>query len=198
MDVRTFIKNLGDDAPAFFDVKPETVRRWIKTGNVPIKAANKIFVAMNAATRQSSQQFVTTEQPEAISTTTEMDPMTNLPRNIDRRLPAVQFQGALPSEIEINPAEQSFGNNLTRPGRVPTAKPLPPMKLRDDGGQRVAYVENTPALAERRDKDGNLIKPVLPPTIAQDDSWAAKGNPIPAPKNESRTAQAPSKAISTT
>ena len=69
----------------------------------------------------------------------------------------------------MNPTEQCFGNNFTRPGRVSVA-PSPPMKLRDEGGVKVAYVDNEPKAPT-----------VLPPSIPNE-KWIGKSEPLPAPR----------------
>lgn len=181
IDIRQFIRNLGDDAPAYFDVKPETIKRWIKTGNVPIKVAQKIYAGAQAMEKQQAPPQTMQEQPQ-VAQDPAVDPLTHLPVNIDRSYTGMPpMGGKLPDTIEISPTEQSFGNNMTRPGRISSA-PMPPMKLRDEGGQKVAYVDNVPKAPI-----------VLPPTIANA-GWADQGNPLPAPKkalnpNESRSAQ---------
>src|SRR5256885_12462004 len=120
IDIREFIKNLGDSAPAYFDTKPETIKRWVKTGNVPIKVAQKIYAAAEAVGK--SAPVTATPTPAAFAPTPEdnLDPFTHLPRNMDKRLPEIQVMagGRLPDTMEMSPTEQSFGNNLTRPGRV--------------------------------------------------------------------------------
>lgn len=172
IDVRAFIRNLGKDAPAFFDTSDQTIRRWLKTGNVPIKAAQKVFAAAQAV-----GQSVQPEQPmQRVPEVSGTDPYTHLPVNIDRRLPEIQVQagGKLPDVIEINPTEQSFGANFTRPGRV-TITPLPPMKLRDEGGQKIAYVDNEPKAPT-----------VLPPSIPREGGWIGPSEPLPQPKKENK------------
>jgi hypothetical protein len=168
-DIRNFIRNLGDNAATFFDVSPDTIRRWIKTGNVPIKKAEKIYAAMEAL-EKSRVEPVAPQKP-TIQLSPGEDPYTHLPQDIDRRLPEIQVAagGKLPDTIEINPIEQSFGNNFTRPGRVHIT-PLPPMKLRDEGGQKVAYVDNAP-------KEPT----VLPPSIPKG-GWIGPSEPLPAPR----------------
>lgn len=169
IDPRSFIRNLGKDAPAFFDTSDQTIRRWLKTGSIPIKAATKIFSAIQAA-GQSVQPEPAQPQP-TVQLSPGEDPYTHLPQNIDRRLPEIQVTagGKLPDTIEINPTEQSFGNNFTRPGRV-TITPLPPMKLRDEGGQKIAYVDNEPKAPT-----------VLPPSIPRE-GWIGPSEPLPAPR----------------
>jgi hypothetical protein len=179
IDIRQFIRDLGKDAPAYFDTTDKTVQRWIKTGNVPIKIAQKIYAADEAIKKQAPPQ-TSQEQPQVVDD--GLDPLTHLPRNIDRTYQGQPpMGGKLPETIEISPTEQSFGNNMTRPGRI-SAQPMPPMKLREEGGQKIAYVDNTPKTPT-----------VLPPTMANA-GWADQGAPLPAPKkalnpNESRTAQ---------
>ena len=183
IDIRQFIHNLGDDAPAYFDVKKETVTRWIKTGNVPIKVAQKIYAAATALSVP-----VTMEAAPAQPEQPAEDPITHLPTNIDRRYTGQPpVSGKLPDTIEISPTEQSFGNNMTRPGRI-SAKPMPPMKLRDEGGQKVAYVDNNPKTPT-----------VLPPTMPNE-GWADQGAPLPAPKkalnpNDPRSTQRPPEGV---
>lgn len=167
-DVRKFIRNLGENAPAFFDVKQATVDRWLKTGSVPIKAVQKILAAVEAAKMavESVEPQEPLPQPEALPS---VDPLTNLPKDIGRRLPDVQVQGPPPSEIEINPYEQSHGNNFTRPGRMPlTARPLPPMKIKKVDGQDVAYVDTEPKTPL-----------VMPPEIAGNAGWSQPYEPKP-------------------
>jgi hypothetical protein len=168
-DLRTFIRNMGKDAPAFFDVSPDTINRWLKTGSVPIKKAEKILAAINALEKSQKPEPVPATQQPGPQLSPGEDPYTHLPKDINRRLPEIQVTaaGRLPETIEINPTEQSFGNNFTRPGRV-TYAPMPPMKLRDEGGQKVAYVDTTPKTPT-----------VLPPSIAND-NWTAKSEPLPA------------------
>jgi hypothetical protein len=169
IDIRDFIRNLGDEAPNFFGCSKDTVRRWIKTGNVPIKVAQKIYAA-NAAVDKAQRPEPVPEKP-TVQLSPGEDPYTHLPKDIDRRLPEIQVTagGRLPDTIEINPAEQSFGNNFTRPGRV-TTTPLPPMKLRDEGGQKIAYVDNEPKAPT-----------VLPPSIPKE-KWIGPSEPLPAPR----------------
>jgi hypothetical protein len=161
IDVREFIRNLGDQAPDFFDTTDKTIQRWVKTGNIPIKAAQKVYAAYEA-----SKAVARAVRAEAVRNTpppadlAPIDPVTHLPMNIDRRLPSVQFQGRPPDVIEMNPLEQSFGVNMTRPGRV-DVRPLPPMKLKDVGGQKVAYVDEPPKAPT-----------VMPPTMPQDNTWS--------------------------
>ncbi len=160
MSTREFIKSLGDNAATFFDVKPETIARWLKTGNVPVRAADKIFMAMNAAKLASvdPREENRSELVELSKAVTDIDPITHLPRNLNKRLP--ELQGKPPAVIEINPTEQSFGNNFTRPGRINT-QPLPPMKLRrTEDGQVEAYIDNHPKSPT-----------VIPPTIDSGVGW---------------------------
>ncbi len=184
-DVRQFIKNLGPNAPTFFDTTEKTIQRWVKTGNVPIKQAQKIFMAMQAM--QAPPQ--TNPEPPVV-VADPIDPMTHLPTNLEKIQP--NSQGRPPEWIDLDPREQSFGNNFTRPSRPPT-RSLQPMKLRDEGGSKVAYVENTPALADMKNPDGTPKAPALPPSIGGTD-WAAQGAPLPAPlqkpnPNDPRPAQ---------
>src|SRR5256885_13002175 len=119
IDIRAFIRNLGDAAPAYFDVKPETIARWTKTGNVPIRVAQKIFAAAEAITKSQPAAPISVPQVN-IPMELGVDPMTHLPTNIDKTLPNIAPMGGqgLPAVIETNPVEQSFGNNFTRPGRA--------------------------------------------------------------------------------
>jgi hypothetical protein len=153
-DIRQFIRNLGDDAPTFFGTKPDTIKKWLRTGSVPIKAAQKIFAAESATIKTLKQQ----EPPKPEQ---ETDPYSGLPLNIDRRLPNVQSTtGGMPSVIEMNPAEQSFGVNMTRPGRIQRSRTLPPMKIKEVNGQKVAYIDDSPKAPT-----------VLPPSIPKDNTW---------------------------
>jgi hypothetical protein len=169
--IREFIKNLGKDAPDFFGTSDQTIRRWIRTGNVPMKQAERILAAMEAVKAITPDPAPQAQRVPEVSGT---DPYPHLPINIDRRLPELQVQagGTLPDVIEINPTEQSFGANFTRPGRV-TITPLPPMKLRDEGGQKIAYVDNEPKAPT-----------VLPPSIPREGGWIGPSEPLPHPKKE--------------
>lgn len=167
MTTREFLKNLGDDkGPDFFGVSQATFKRWVKSGNVPLKAADKVLAAMQAMS-QSEPAPATTPQPEQPA----IDPYTKLPIQMDRRLPDIQVQagGHLPDVIEISPTEQSFGMNLTRPGRLASARPAPPMKIKEEGGQKIAYVDNAPRTPT-----------TLPPSIPTGTGWADKNESAPA------------------
>jgi hypothetical protein len=192
MEIRTFIKNLGDKAPEFFDAKPVTVARWLKTGNIPLKAAEKVMLAMRAfeevevmdgAVKLDDETYKLAEEAEPAMS--EVDPVTHLPTDLNRKLPAVQSApGHAPQVIEMNPTEQSFGLNLTRPGRPNTA-PLPPMKIRKVNGQNIPYIEQPKPVT------------VMPPEISGDAGWSNKGQPLPQPeKNERRVPQGPAKEVS--
>lgn len=168
MNTREFIKSLGENAAEFFDVKPETIARWLKTGNVPVKAADKIFMAMNASKLAvvESSQPITVNSPginppsPQVVVETKVDPVTHLPTGMSAKLPDIQVAGQKPAIIETDPREQSWGNNLTRPGRR-DAQPLPPMKLRRrEDGQVEAYVDTQPAPPV-----------VIPPTINANAGW---------------------------
>ncbi len=175
IDIREFIKNLGDSAPAYFDTKPETIKRWVKTGNVPIKVAQKIYAAAEAVGKSAAPAPAPAVPVIAPTPEDNIDPFTHLPRNIDKRLPEIQVMagGRLPDTIEMNPNEQSFGNNLTRPGRV-NIKPLPPMKIREEGGQKIAYVDTSPKTPT-----------AIPPSIGGGTDWAtAKPNEPATAKTE--------------
>lgn len=150
MTTREFIKNLGDDAAEFFGSSPQTIARWLRTGSVPLKAVDKIHLAMRAA-QAASQEVIEVSIEDAI------DPVTKLPVNIRRGLPALQ--GQPPAFIEEDPREQSFGINLTRPGRLP--QPKPPMKIKIVDGVKIPYVDNNPKTPH-----------AMPPTIATDNTWA--------------------------
>lgn len=147
-NIREFIKKLGDKAPAFFDTKETTVARWLKTGSIPMKAVEKVMIAEEAlravGTIEVTQDAPTqVPQPEPIRVVTEeaIDPLTKLPIGLDTRRPQIQpAPGFQPSVIEMNPAEQNWGVNLTRPGRI-NQGPLPPMKIKKVNGQDVPFVE---------------------------------------------------------
>lgn len=175
VDVRDFIRKLGKDAPEFFGTTEKTVKRWVKTGQLPIKAYSKIDMAVRATENQAMPAPTPAPEPPAPTQPSEpqLDPYSKLPINIDRRLPEIQVQagGHLPDVIEMSPTEQSFGVNMTRPGRLTTAAPRPPMKIKEEGGQKVAYVDNSPRTPT-----------VLPPSIASGTGWAD-------PKNESAPAK---------
>lgn len=170
-NIREFIKKLGDKAPAFFDTKASTVERWLKTGSIPMKAVEKVLISIEtidairapqASVEQPQVDPVTHLPAQAEPTEPQVDPITHLPIGIDTRRP--QLQGTPPSVIEMSPTEQSWGINLTRPGRINRA-PLPPMKIRKVDGMDVPYVEQP--------------KPVttLPPEIGGGEAgWS---NPLP-------------------
>jgi hypothetical protein len=188
VDPRQFIRNLGDQAPNYFGTTEKTIKRWLKTGQLPIKAFQKIELAVQA-TRPADPALA---QPQDPATTQPadppLDPYTKLPLNIDRRLPEIQVEGGgkLPPVIEMSPTEQSFGVNLTRPGRLSNTV-MPPMKIKEEGGQKIAYVDTEPP------------KPiVLPPTMQTDAGWASKGPPMPEPKkpDEPRTKKIKAKSVS--
>jgi hypothetical protein len=182
-DVREFIKALGDNAPTFFDTKPETIKRWIRTGNVPIKAAQKIFAALLASKEMAQQP----PQRAPATTVTEpgIDPMTHLPINMDRRLPEIPVMAgqSLPPVIEISPTEQSFGNNFTRPSRLPVAQP--PMVIRDDGsGNKIPVPSGAKPLSEQK----NIS---LPPSIPQSAGWTEKKDEHAAAPEQTESVSAP-------
>jgi hypothetical protein len=186
IDIRKFIQNLGDGAATYFDVKEPTIKRWIKTGNVPIKIAQKIFAAHEAMEKSVATPPPLPPPAMAQTPLDNLDPITHLPKNIDRRLPEIVPMAGqkLPDTIEMSPTEQSFGNNFTRPGRV-SSRPMPPMKIREEGGQKVVYQENTPALADRVDAEGKPIAPTLPPSIANQ-GWNEPKPETPAPESVSK------------
>lgn len=178
IDVRVFIKNLGKEAPAYFGVTEKTIQRWTKTGNIPIKVAQKIFAAHEAIKLSETPTppvaaYVAPVAPQPQEPL--LDPVTHLPVNLQKHAPliaggrAVSAGGNAPDWIETDPTEQNFGINMTRPGRV-SNQPMRPMKLREENGQKVAYVENTPALADQKNPDGTP-KVVLPPSIAAGTGW---------------------------
>lgn len=175
-DLRQFIKNLGDNAPKFFDTKETTVKRWLKTGSLPFKATQKILMAIEAT--QGSQAPVTLENGTVVpAPNTDLpqepaiDPVTKLP--VDMRRGNFQIQGTPPNFIEEDPREQSFGLNTTRPGRMP--QPLPPMKIKKVDGQDVAYVDNHPRTPI-----------VMPPTMPTGADWNKPlERPEPQPKKTS-------------
>lgn len=186
INVREFIKQLGDKAPDFFGTKEQTVARWLKTGNIPFKAVEKVLAAQDALTALSTHtkeqninngklmEQVVRNNPQLEP---EIDPITHLPTNLDRRLPNINVPaGHAPTVIEMSPTEQNWGVNLTRPGRV---APLPPMKVRKVDGQDVPYVEQPAPVT------------VLPPSISGDAGWSDKGNPLPQPKKENERPIAP-------
>jgi hypothetical protein len=172
VDVRQFIRSLGKNAPEFFGASDQTIRRWLKTGSVPIKAAQKVFTAVQAG---QAAQGPTQQAPEP-QAQPQIDPLTHMPSGLVNRTPqypsggrAQAAGGTSPDWIEMNPVEQNFGNNFTRPGRMSVA-PMRPMKLRDEGGQKVAYVDTEPKAPT-----------VLPPSIPKGE-WVGKGEPLPAPR----------------
>lgn len=188
IDVRQFIRQLGDKAPDFFGTKEQTVARWLKTGNIPFKAVEKVLAASEALNALSPEvkeaQQTPAQAPLPTSPEPDVDPITHLPTNIDRRLPQIQAApGHGAQVIEMSPTEQNWGVNLTRPGRV---APLPPMKVRKVDGQDVAYVEQPAPVT------------VLPPSISGDAGWSDKGNPLPQPKkdNERSVPQKPTEGVS--
>lgn len=150
MEIREFIRNLGDKAPEIFDTSDKTIARWLKTGSIPMKAAQKAFTIMQAM--DGARSFQEAKPDVAPNFVANIDPLTNLPRDLDRRLPTIQ--GQPPSEIEINPAEQSFGNNLTRPGRM-SSTPMKPMLIKKVDGVDVAYTPEQP-------KPPSIISPTIP------------------------------------
>ena len=194
INVREFIKQLGDKAPDFFSTKKETVARWLKTGNIPFKAVEKVLVAEETLRQVAvpvSQEMIATTPPPPQDTVpvkpqeVEVDPLTHLPTNLPKNQPrvgggrAVSAGGTAPDWIEADPTEQNFGVNMTRPGRI-NAQPLPPMKIRKENGQSIPYVEQP--------------KPVtnLPPEIGGGDAgWSNRGEPIPQPKRENERPIAP-------
>jgi hypothetical protein len=188
INVREFIKQLGDKAPDFFSTKKETVARWLKTGNIPFKAVEKVLVADETLKQlQGGNQVrdIPEPQPEVATQEPDVDPLTHLPVNLPKNQPrvgggrAVSAGGTAPDWIEADPTEQNFGVNMTRPGRI-NAQPLPPMKIRKENGQSIPYVEQP--------------KPVtnLPPEIGGGDAgWSNRGEPIPQPKRENERPIAP-------
>ena len=188
IDVRAFIRNLGDQAPSFFNTKDTTVARWLKTGNIPFKAVEKVLAAEEALktvteAHQASQPAQNGPAPVSQSVTEpEIDPLTHLPRDLDRKLPAINAApGHAPQVIEMSPTEQNWGINLTRPGRDPYA----PMKIRKVDGQDVPYTEQP---APVRD---------LPPEMGDGGAgWSDQGKPIPQPRKENERPIAPKSAES--
>ena len=167
VNIREFIRNLGDKAPAFFDTKEQTVTRWLKTGSIPMKAVEKVLMAAEAMRVTGTAEFQTNTPPppntpepiRVIEKEPEIDPMTNMPVGAKSRMP--EFQGGMPAEIEIDPSEQNWGNNLTRPGRLPQSRPLPPMKIRKVNGQDIPFVDTQPAPPT-----------VIPPEIGGGADWS--------------------------
>lgn len=180
-NIREFIKNLGDKAPAFFDTKDTTVARWLKTGNIPFKAVEKVMMASDAL--RSTNAVTSTEtvteslkpiegQPEQ-PVEDQIDPLTHLPVNMDKRLPTLN-PGHSPQVIEMSPTEQSWGLNLTRPGRLPQRGALPPMKIRKENGQDVPYTEQPKPIT------------VLPPDIGNEPGWGKPNEPAK-PKEQTKS-----------
>lgn len=170
-NIREFIKNLGDKAPLFFDTKDTTVARWLKTGSIPMKAVEKVLMASEAMRLTGTTEFTTATPPTAgtpeplheVVREPDVDPVTHLPTNIDRKLPQIQaLPGHAPQTIEMSPTEQSWGINLTRPGRIQT---LPPMKIRKVDGQSIPFVEQPKPIT------------VLPPSIGSDPGWGKPNEP---------------------
>ncbi len=190
INVREFIKQLGDKAPDFFGTKKETIARWLKTGNIPFKAVEKVLVADETLKQlQGGNQVrdLPEPQPDTEATPPEIDPLTKLPVSLDRRLPQIPQQpGHQPQVIEMSPTEQNWGVNLTRPGRI-NAQPMPPMKIRKENGQSIPYVEQPAPVKE------------LPPEIGGGEAgWSNRGQPIPQPKrdNERPLAPKPTESVS--
>ena len=201
-DVRAFIRKLGDKAPDFFGTKPETVARWLKTGNIPFKAVEKVLTAEEAfkltgtieVTSQNKPPEGTPEPIRQVVTEPDIDPVTHLPTNLPKVQPqysggrAVSAGGSSPDWIEADPTEQNFGINMTRPGRMNT-QPYPPMKIRKVNGQDVPYVEQPAPVTN------------LPPEIGGGEAgWSDRGQPIPQPKreNERPIAPKPTESVSET
>lgn len=173
IDIREFIKSLGKEAPAYFDVSEKTISRWVKTGNIPIKVAQKVYIAHEAMQKSQTPTppvAANVAPPQPVPNEPQIDPVTKLPVNLQKHQPqmtggrAISAGGNNPDWIEADPTEQNFGINMTRPGRV-SSQPMRPMKLREENGQKVAYVENTPALADQKNPDGSP-KIALPPSIS--------------------------------
>lgn len=203
IDVRTFIKNLGKEAPAYFGVTEKTIQRWTKTGNIPIKVAQKIFAAHEAIRISQTPTPPVAAYTDPVThlpanppaqPEPQIDPVTHLPMNLQKHAPqivggrAVSAGGNAPDWIETDPTEQNFGINMTRPGRV-SNQPMRPMKLREENGQKIAYVENTPPLAEQKNPDGSP-KVTLPPSIPTSVGWAGPQT------NESQPETQPTKSVS--
>ena len=192
INVREFIKKLGDKAPDFFGTKDVTVARWLKTGNIPFKAVEKVLAAeealnmLHGAPRTEVTHTAPVLQPATptVEEGSDIDPLTHLPANLDRKLPQINAApGHAPQVIEMSPTEQNWGLNLTRPGRPAITQPFPPMKIRKVNGQDVPYVEQPAPIRD------------LPPEMGDGGAgWSNRGEPIPQPKKENERPIAPKQA----
>ncbi len=46
-EIRDFIRSLGDQAPAFFQVKPALIKQWLKHGHMPLNKVDAAFAVMS-------------------------------------------------------------------------------------------------------------------------------------------------------
>ena len=95
--IRDFIRSLGDQAPDFFQVKPDHVARWLKHGNMPL---NKVDMAFAIMTRDLVNQTRTIDIANSIPAYTYHEPDRPDPSDEVKPLPVLVDA----PELEVDPA----------------------------------------------------------------------------------------------